>query len=177
VNKNITSERASVGIHEFASPSFNAATEVDWLSTLRRYIVFVAVANLIWEFAHMPLYTIASTGTVNEILFAGFHCTGGDILIAMTSIMLALFVVGNRSWPATRIWPVLTLTVLFGVSYTIFSEWLNITIRKSWAYSDLMPVVPLIDAGLSPLLQWIIVPVAGLSWALRSNSKRLETAP
>ncbi len=176
MNKTTTNELQIAGSHEFATTPSYSPIEIDWLNTLRRYMIFVAVANLIWEFAHMPLYTIASTGTWNEILFAGFHCTGGDILIAMSSIMLALFVVGNRSWPATQLWPVLTLTVLFGVSYTIFSEWLNITVRKAWAYSDLMPVVPLIDAGLSPLLQWVVVPIAGLLWALRDNSKRLEKA-
>ena len=34
-------------------PDVGAAT---WLMTLRRYMIFVAVANLGWEFAHMPLY-------------------------------------------------------------------------------------------------------------------------
>ncbi len=174
---NIISHAATTRATREPSTRFSdATTELDWLTTLRRYMVFVALANLIWEFAHIPLYTIATTGTWNEIIFAAVHCTGGDVLIALSSIMLALFVAGNGSWPEARLWPVLTLTIVFGLSYTIFSEWLNITVRKAWAYSDLMPVVPLIDAGLSPVLQWIIVPVAALWWALRDNSKQLESA-
>jgi len=62
---------------------------------------------------------------------------------------------------------VLTLAVLFGVSYTVFSEWLNIEVRQAWAYRDAMPVVPVLGAGLSPVLQWIIVPLAGFWWAVR----------
>ena len=49
------------------------------------------------------------------------------------------------------------------------SHSLNIVIRQSWAYSDLMPVVPVIDTGLSPLLQWIVVPLAGFWFARRTG--------
>src|SRR3546814_17306923 len=76
----------------------------DWLRALRRYMVGVALANLVWEFVHMPLYTLWETGSPSEIAFAALHCTGGDILIALASIMLALFLVGRASCPkvATR---------------------------------------------------------------------------
>ena len=60
-----------------------------------------------------------------------------------------------------------------GVSYTIFSEWLNIVIRAAWAYRDIMPVVPVIDAGLTPLLQWIIVPTLAYRAATRVPLRKL----
>src|SRR3546814_18869101 len=69
----------------------------DWLRALRRYMVGVALANLVWEFAHMPLYTLWETGSPSEIAFAALPCTGGDILIDLASLMLALFLVGRRS--------------------------------------------------------------------------------
>jgi len=137
-----------------------------WLRTLRRYMGFVAVANLIWEFAHMPLYTLWETGSAGEIIFAAVHCTGGDILIALSAIMLSLFLLGNGAWPAERRFPVVAGTVAFGLAYTIFSEWLNIEIRQAWAYRDLMPVIPVLDAGLSPVLQWMVIPLAGFRFAL-----------
>lgn len=142
-----------------------AAGPLEWLSALRRYIGFVAAANLVWEFAHLPLYTLWETGSTGEIVFAAVHCTGGDILIALSAVMLSLFLLGNVAWPAERRLPVFVGTVFFGLAYTIFSEWLNIEIREAWAYRDLMPVVPLIEAGLSPVLQWIIVPLAGFGLA------------
>jgi hypothetical protein len=43
---------------------------------------------------------------------------------------------------------------------------LNIEIREAWAYRDLMPVIPVIDAGLSPVLQWVAIPTAAYSYAL-----------
>ncbi|MDW3208173.1 MAG: hypothetical protein RLW87_20975 [Alphaproteobacteria bacterium] len=138
---------------------------ISWLRALRRYIFFVALANLIWEFAHLPLYTLWETGTAEEIVFAAVHCTGGDILIALSTIMLSLFLFGTGAWPGKRRLPVVAATVLFGVAYTIFSEWLNIEVREAWAYGDLMPVIPVLEAGLSPVLQWIIVPLAGFRFA------------
>ena len=59
------------------------------------------------------------------------------------------------------------VTVLLSLSYTFFSEWLNVKIRQVWAYRDFMPVVPLLDAGLSPILQWILIPIAGFWWVRR----------
>lgn len=134
-------------------------------------MAFVAVANLVWEFAHLPFYTLWETGTTSEIIFAAVHCTGGDILIALSSIMLALFLAGNSSWPSARGLPVITLTLISGLGYTVFSEWLNIAVRQAWAYRDLMPVIPIIGTGLSPILQWIIIPLAGFYFALRPESR------
>ena len=115
----------------------------------------------------MPFYTLGWTGTWGEIVFAAIHCTGGDALIALSSLTLSLLIAGDDGWPRHQRHRIAILTILFGVAYTIFSEWLNTVIRRSWAYSDLMPVVSLngFDVGLSPLLQWIAVPLIGLWWA------------
>ncbi|KZY46949.1 hypothetical protein A3731_30790, partial [Roseovarius sp. HI0049] len=91
------------------------------LTALRRYFSVIIPANLIWEFAHMPLYTIWKEGTWGEIVFAAVHCTGGDILIAMSTLMLALMLSG-RGWPlvASTRRSVTVLTVVFGLGYTLF---------------------------------------------------------
>jgi hypothetical protein len=62
-----------------------------------------------------------------------------------------------------------TATLIFGICYTVFSEWLNVVVRAAWAYSGLMPVIPLLgmDVGLSPLLQWIVLPLAAFWFAYR----------
>ena len=65
-----------------------------WLVTLRRYIFYAAVFHLLWEFAHLPLYTIWQTGTARELAFAAVHCTAGDILIAMSTMLISLFLIG-----------------------------------------------------------------------------------
>jgi len=139
-----------------------------WLGTLRRYFAFIVPAHLIWEFAHLPLYTIWREGTPGEIIFAAVHCTGGDALIATATLILALLFAG-ADWPRDHraYWRVAILTIALGVGYTGFSEWLNIVVRESWAYSELMRIIPLVDAGLSPMMQWVIIPLAAFWWAKR----------
>jgi hypothetical protein len=56
------------------------------------------------------------------------------------------------------------LTALAGAAYTVFSEWSNTSILGSWAYSGLMPTLKMagIYIGLSPLLQWLVLPPLAL---------------
>jgi len=133
-----------------------------WLSTLRAYLAVSAAAHLVWEILQLPLYTIWTTGTARQMAFAVLHCTGGDVLIAGLSLLAALTLFGTRRWPAERSAGVFTAALLIGVGYTIYSEWLNTGSRASWAYSGLMPVVPCLGTGLSPILQWLVVPTAAL---------------
>jgi len=152
---------------DMATEPDSGVHETGWLCPLRRYMLVVAGGHLVWEFAHMPLYTLWNTGSPGEIVFGALHCTGGDVLIALSAIMLALFLAGTPRWPAERLVIVVSLTVAIGLGYTIFSEWLNIEVRGAWAYREIMPIVPVIGAGLSPVLQWIVVPLAAFWLVLK----------
>jgi hypothetical protein len=148
-----------------------------WLAALRRYVAAIAILNLIWEFAQLPLYTIWWDGSIREILFAALHCTAGDIVIATLSLIGALLLVGTEDWPSRRSVPVTMLAVAAGIAYTIFSEWLNTEMRGSWAYTELMPTLPVIGTGLVPLMQWIVLPPLALAWSRRSiDANRVEGA-
>jgi hypothetical protein len=134
---------------------------------LRRYFIAVALANLGWEFAQLPLYTIWYHGSPPEIAWAAVHCTGADLLIAAGSLLGALMVAGHSSWPSARFGAVTLLTSVGGLVYTIFSEWLNTEVRGSWAYTNWMPTLPLIGTGLAPFVQWLVIPPVALWWARR----------
>jgi len=137
------------------------------------YLAVIAAGNLAWESLHLPLYTLWRTGTRGDQAFAVIHCTGGDLLIALASLILALITAGDRRWPGNGYWRVAMSAIVLGLAYTIFSEWLNVAARGTWTYSERMPVLPLFsfNLGLSPLLQWIIVPVLGFCIA-RSMTER-----
>lgn len=61
--------------------------------------------------------------------------------------------------------------VSFGLAYTVFSEWFNTSVRMSWSYSEWMPLTPLVPLGVSPLLQWLLLPAIALVLARRSRHK------
>jgi hypothetical protein len=130
----------------------------NWPGVLRRYLLASLALHAFWEIAQLPLYTIWSTGTVQQRWFAVFHCTLGDVMIAGLALMVALAVLGRASWPDEGSRIVWLATLFLGAGYTIYSEWLNVSVRGTWAYSTLMPKLPIVGTGLSPLLQWIIAP-------------------
>lgn len=142
------------------------------LPVVLRYLAFSVAANLLWESAHLPLYTVWNESDFGFLVFTVAHCTGGDVLIALSAFALAFILVGHTQWPRRRFTAVATLTVVFGLAYTVFSEWVNVVVRQTWAYSDLMPVIPVINSGLSPIAQWLVIPVVGLAWARCTTKSR-----
>ncbi len=54
-----------------------------WLKALRVYVPFVAVANLLWETAHLPLYIVWQEG--NEARGSRWARTNYCIVARMTS--------------------------------------------------------------------------------------------
>jgi hypothetical protein len=73
-----------------------------WLTTLRRYLFAMAIANLAWEFVQMPLFTLWRTGTPRQVTFAALHCTAGDLGIATASLALALGLFGAPDFTCHR---------------------------------------------------------------------------
>jgi hypothetical protein len=140
-----------------------AASRSDgWLLALRRYLAATAALDLAWETGQLPLYTIWREGSVREKAFAVLHCAAGDLVIALVVLVGALVLAGTSAWPARRTGSIAALTILGGLACTVFSEWLNVEVRRSWAYADLMPVLPPFGTGLSPVLQWLVVPALAL---------------
>ena len=141
---------------------------IKWPLALRRYVALSLVLHLVWEVAQLPLFTIASQPWPQQA-FAVLHCTLGDGMIAGLSLLVALAFLASSRWPEVGLRRTWLLTVALAVAYTIFSEWLNVSVRGSWSYGPLMPTLPGLQTGLSPLLQWVIVPTL----ALRFATKRL----
>ena len=142
-----------------------------------RFFATLAGLNLIWEIGQLPFYSLWHDGNWQVIGYAVAHCTVGDILIAFACAIAAL-TFNHWHWPLHERQSAffVGIFVAFGVAYTIFSEWLNTTVRMSWSYSDLMPVLPLLGTGVAPLLQWIVVPTLTF-WLILPSAGMPYTAP
>ena len=124
-----------------------------------RFLTVLLGLNLVWEIGQLPFYTLWNDGDWQQIVYAVAHCTAGDTLIAIICTMAVLAFTGwHWSMSGRPNVYFLVIFIVFGVTYTIFSEWLNTTVRMTWSYSDLMPVLPLLGTGVAPLLQWIAMP-------------------
>jgi hypothetical protein len=128
------------------------------------YVPFIVAAHLAWEIAQLRLYTIWTEGRAGEIAFAVVHCTGGDLLIAVSALCLALIITRSGDLADWNLAAVGALTITIGLGYTVVSERIN-TALGNWTYASSMPVVPVLDVGLAPFAQWIAVPLAAF-WFL-----------
>ncbi len=138
-----------------------------WRFVLARYLPALAVLNALWEIAQLPLYTLWWKAPPTSIAYAVFHCTVGDVLVGVGALLTAL--IATRSG-ALRNWhwiQVGIVTITLGLMYTAFSEWFNTTVRAVWTYSEWMPVTPFVPIGVSPLLQWVVVPITALALSRR----------
>ena len=137
------------------------------------YLGATLIGNVAWETLHLPLYTLWDRNTATYLAFVVAHCTAGDLMIATGTLFVATTVAG-RDWPRRNYRRVALITILLGLAYTVFSEWLNVSFRGSWAYAPAMPVVPMLGTGLSPILQWIVVPTASFMWVRSRKSLSLS---
>ena len=128
------------------------------------YLPWLGGLNLAWEMAQLPLYTLWSEASAGAMAFSVAHCTAGDIAIGAAALIMVLTLGRERAlsqwrWRRSAVW-----TALACVAYTVFSEWNNTAILGSWAYSELMPTLKVagIGIGLSPLMQWLVLPPLAL---------------
>lgn len=83
-------------------------------------------------------------------------------MIAALALLAALAFFAPASWPDAGLARTYVAALVFDLGYTIFSEWLNTSVKQSWTYSQRMPVLPMLGTSLSPLLQWVLVPTVAL---------------
>lgn len=129
-----------------------------------RFLPWMLVLNLAWEIAHARLYTIWREADSGYLAFSIAHCTLGDLLIGAVALAVALTLGREGPLAAWRWRRIALMTALAGTAYTAFSEWMNVTLLRSWTYSPAMPVLELgnFELGLTPLAQWLALPPLAL---------------
>jgi len=118
---------------------------------------FSFILNFVWEVLQTPFF-IDKSFEINTIIWYRLHCTFGDVMISLVSFWLVALIFKSRQWFLHPIRVKLFLFIAFGISYTIFSEIMNVSTKNLWGYSDLMPVIPFLGVGIVPLIQWIVIP-------------------
>lgn len=114
--------------------------------------------HLLWEIAQFPLYTVWHEGDWSYILYGLAHCALGDLLILLNVFWLVSLLNRSRYWVfSPSLMSNIVLFTLLGLTYTIFSEIINTRVNSTWGYTELMPIVPVIEIGAMPFLQWLLI--------------------
>lgn len=131
-------------------------------------VAFLSFAlHFVWEFLQVPTYAGMAELRHWEGVKVCTAATVGDVGFAITAFWTTSAAARSRAWIiAPRPWQI-GLFVAVGIGLTIGFEHYYVEISERWAYSELMPLVPPLGTGLSPLLQWIVVPLLVVSLARR----------
>ena len=126
----------------------------------KRYVLIMAVIsfilNEVWELLQMPLYSSAYYN-VEHIIFCTLGALADMIMILLLYLSYA-FIYKNIFWIAQENWFKIFVVMLTGAVGAVLSEKRHLLLG-SWAYDQSMPIVPFVNVGLSPVLQFFLLPV------------------
>lgn len=137
----------------------------------RRYITWSAFGHSVWEALHLPLYRGWMPSLISDTPLLLARCVVVDTLLALAALALTLWLAGSTGWPNFGYWIVGGWTIILGVVLAIFVEWSNVYFLDTWDYSNAMPVIPFLGVGVSPMSQWVTVPLIGLWWSRPKGSQ------
>ena len=124
-----------------------------------------------WEFLQAPLFRNMQDATHMYGIRICLQATLGDLVIALIAFWVASFLAGTRHWAAQPNRRATAAWISMGVAVTVVLEFYSTEVAERWAYDVSMLRLPVIGTGLSPLLQWIFVPMLVL-WYLRRLSAK-----
>jgi hypothetical protein len=135
--------------------------------------VFALLLNFPWDVLQAPLFDGMAAAPHSAVIGACLQATLGDAVIMLLAHAGIVAVTRRRRWVLMPSRREVAGFVAVGVGITAVIEWLATRGHwaQTWAYSTAMPVIPGIEIGVSPLLQWVVVPLVAL-WFLRRQSVR-----
>lgn len=119
----------------------------------------------------MPWYSPQGMGQISnmpEFLRTHWWVSAKDALIVVALYALTATVLRNWYWGrhfnGRRLGILLPLAFVWATAL----EYYHVHIAHSWAYLPIMPLIPLLDIGLWPILQMLVIPPTAI-WLTRKN--------
>jgi hypothetical protein len=133
------------------------------------FVVMLGVASLFlhfaWEMWQVPFFVGMEATAHGQVVWLCTRATFGDVGIALAALAPLLWPgVGVRRLIALQ--PgALILYVAAGLLVTIAFEFAATEVLGRWAYSSTMPRLPVLGTGVTPILQWIVIPPVAVIFA------------
>ena len=111
--------------------------------------------NLVWEIAQGPLYS-GYVYDLNHISFCALASVADMLMVLLLYFAFSLFYKDPYWLGRMTISNVISLVLIGGIG-AILGELRHLA-AGSWSYSDAMPLLPYVEVGLSPVLQFMMLP-------------------
>lgn len=119
-------------------------------------VIFAFLFNVTWEILQIPLYK-GGNYEWNHILFCVWASVADVIMVLLIYFGFAL-IYKNSLWVKNLNTNRILILILTGGAGAILAEVWHLSI-DTWSYANAMPLIPILDVGLSPLLQFMILPI------------------
>jgi len=123
------------------------------VSLLAAIAVVAGALHLVWEGMHVSLYGGYETLTRLPITF---YATIGDVGYTIGAVLLAALFKGNFRWLSAPSMRDLAGLAVMGALIALFVEYKALALGR-WFYLDAMPMIPILNVGLTPILQMMIL--------------------
>jgi hypothetical protein len=115
------------------------------------------VLNEIWEMAQMSSYRETAGSSWISTLGLCTQAALGDVAIILGIYAAGALAAGDLFWGLRGRWNIYATAVLLGLAYAALVEHEALAAGR-WSYTERMPIVNLLGAGLWPLLQMMVLP-------------------
>ena len=118
--------------------------------------IIALLLNLIWELVQMPLYK-GSSYSIEQIAFCTLASVADALMVLLLYFGVAV-IFRSPLWIQHLKWQQITLVILIGGTGAVLAEMWHLS-SGSWAYDNSMPIIPFVNVGISPVLQFMILPL------------------
>ncbi len=123
-----------------------------------------------WELLQAPLFSSMEKVTHIDGIRICLQATLGDMVIALVAYWVAALLAGTRHWVGRPDYRAFVLFIGTGLGITVGIEFLSTEVLERWTYGTAMPRLPFIGTGLTPILQWALIPALVLWYMHRLSS-------
>jgi hypothetical protein len=130
--------------------------------------ILAFLLNFAWEVIQMPLFK-GTSFNIQSVTFCALASVADAIMVLLIYFCFAL-IYRNSLWVQNLTLPRIVLVILVGAIGAILAEIRHVS-TGSWTYNKSMPMIPLVDVGLSPVLQFMFLPtlIYYLSFKIKRN--------
>ena len=124
--------------------------------TIARLVAVVLPLYFVWEMLQAPAFTGMPKGWLAASGVCALAAAGDGVIVLAIFAVLALAFRDVRWFVPPRPGRIAVL-ILLGVSIQVAVEWVMVYRLGRWGYQPSQPLVPLLDVGILPFLQPIVL--------------------
>lgn len=136
-----------------------------------RIALFGLLLNFVWEIWQAPLFLNMDRLTHFEMTVHCMRAALGDVIILLAAFWMVALIATSRRWIFHPKPIQVTFFIVVGTVITFVFEAIAIHVLDRWQYAPAMPTLPILGTGITPILQWLVIPSL-IVFMMRRRGKR-----